>query len=114
MIETDDMMKILSMLVSKTEQRTILWHETEEDAFLISFPLSSLILRKMITKSGYIIYSLVALNTSGEKVGALNSGDSEDVSLTLMKLHENVARLIHRVDETFKDILQGLSDSKIH
>lgn len=112
MIETNEMKKILSMVVDRTAQGEIEWREGQEGEFSVSFPQSTLVINKLRAKDGGLFAVLSALNALGDRVGHLHTAVNPEVQTLLFKLYNDVSNKARRVDETFNDILQGLGGSK--
>lgn len=107
MIENQQMYQILSMLLDRTERKEIEWKESEENEFQISFPQSTVLIRR-VRAGGLDWVDLMALNASGQLVGSISTTDNFSVRDELYKLYDLAKRRTFRVDETLNDIMSGL------
>ena len=106
MIEEHEMLRILNTSLEKTKSGSVQWREGDGSALFLSFPHSTLVIRN----KGHL-FTLEALNTAGELVGRLSSTDQLTHS-KLSTLHKEGLRKARHVDETLKDILDGLGEDQ--
>jgi len=110
MIAKTDMQLLLARILERTADNELDWIPIDDSAYRCGFPKSSAISNRKLIQ-GFMVYELSILNGEGNEVGELSTmmaNENRELYRQLRTLFVAAESNALRIDETLKDILNGL------
>lgn len=104
-------------LFTKTEKKEANWERIgKKDLFVLHLETGKILIDKLLTSKGEIVYQLSIINQNGDSIFNINAVKREEENdyAILRKLHESVKKSYFKVDETIEGLLgEVIKDGEI-